>query len=63
MDRQTLERLANNPHYKMSKKQLEEYNRLVKQPMVTIGQIKTHSNKIGKHNVVFTANDDTKDDE
>ena len=44
MNEQTLRKLKNNPHYKMSSKQLEEFNRIDKKPMIKFGNPEIHNN-------------------
>jgi hypothetical protein len=47
MDAETLEKLKNNPHYKMSAKQKEELRQLERKPMVEFGVPPVHNTSFG----------------
>jgi len=47
----TLEKLKRNPHYKLSQKQLDEYTKETRQPMVEFGGPNVHNDSFAKHEV------------
>lgn len=56
MNRYTLEKLAKNPHYKLSaaqKKLLDEQAEPEREPIVEFGGRPTHNTHIEKHDVVI----------
>lgn len=51
MNREMLERLKKNPHYKLTPEQEAEYEKMTKSPMVTFGKVPKHNNSFDKHKV------------
>ncbi len=49
MDKQTLLKLKNNPHYKLTDKQKALLASFDRKPMVEFGTVKKNSNKFDKH--------------
>lgn len=49
MNRETLERLARNPHYKLSAKQKEELAKIDRKPMVEFGVPSIHNTDLPIH--------------
>lgn len=49
MNKSTLDRLKNNPHYKLSKKQQEEIEEAEREPMVEFGYPNINSTEFDKH--------------
>jgi len=49
MNRDTLERLARNPHYKLSAKQKEELAKIDRKPMVEFGVPPIHNTDLPIH--------------
>lgn len=45
-----LEKLKNNPHYKLSLKQKTKLNQIQRKPMVEFGALDIHDNSLKKHN-------------
>jgi len=49
MNKQTLDRLSQNPHYKLNKKQQEEAGKLDRKPMAAFGDFNRNENKFETH--------------
>lgn len=49
MNIQTLQKLKDNPHYKLSPKQKAELEKSKRKPMVEFGGVKRHDNKLPIH--------------
>lgn len=49
MNKNTFDRLSQNPHYKMSDKQKEEAAAETRQPMAAFGDFETHPTDLNRH--------------
>lgn len=62
MNKETLDRLKNNPHYKLSSKQKEEAKSIERKPMKKFGDVEIHNNTppIQKDKIVRKGKNDKK---
>jgi len=51
MDKYTLEKLEENPHYSLSQRQRSKMSELEREEMVEIGLVRPHNNNFRKHSV------------
>jgi len=49
MDKKILEKLSQNPHYKMTKEQKAEYEYYNRKPMIQFGTPDINTNQFAKH--------------